>query len=259
MGDVGHVVEGHNLLHMAQPNFLAVNGLVGALVRHAVLGVLPVVLECERHAVHVAQTYLLQSIVGHGGVGVVALTLHVLLTQGECQRSLAVATTTDHVGDVVRVVVVVHHIGTVDEFLSDAARLQDFVHHAGVAPRSQIHRPNTEHNGATYHGAAGLPVCRLAQLQAAVLDGDKSCLFHFLISIKKLSFHYTGRIAFWVYRVISRFSLEVFLHLVAAQRLRRNCRSDSIWLVHALLYLIALVFYTKPLRFSILNRCGLLY
>ncbi len=45
-------------------------------------------------------------------------------------------------------------------------------------------------------------------------------------------FHYTGRIAFWVYRVISRFSLEVFLHLVAAHGLRRNRRSDSIGFVH---------------------------
>ena len=99
----------------------------------------------------------------------------------------------------------------------------------------------------------------LSDLQLAVLDGYKSYLFHFLFSIKKLSFHYTGGIAFWVYRVISRFSLEVFLHLVAAQRLRRNCRSDSIGFVHTLLYLIAWVFYTKPLRFTILTLCGLLY
>lgn len=67
-------------------------------------------------------------------------------------------------------------------------------------------------------------------------------------------FHYTGGIAFWVYRVISRFSLEVFLHLVAAQRLRRNRRSDSIGLVH----IVPKNFYTNEGGGLITNEGGCL-
>ena len=45
-------------------------------------------------------------------------------------------------------------------------------------------------------------------------------------------FHYTGRIAFWVYRQISRLALEILLHLVTAYRLRCDGCFDSIWFVH---------------------------
>jgi hypothetical protein len=63
-------------------------------------------------------------------------------------------------------------------------------------------------------------------------------------------FHYTGRIAFWVYCVISRFSLEVFLHLVAAQGLRRNCRADSIWFVHLSFAVFNLAFAIFKMAFA---------
>jgi hypothetical protein len=53
-----------------------------------------------------------------------------------------------------------------------------------------------------------------------------------------------------VYRVISRFSLEVFLHLVAAQRLRRNRRSDSIWFVHLSFAVFNLAFAIFKMAFA---------
>ena len=47
MCDNAHVVQSEDSLDVANPYFLAVNSLVGALKRNAVLGVLAVVLKCE--------------------------------------------------------------------------------------------------------------------------------------------------------------------------------------------------------------------
>ena len=72
IGRVGHdsdIVQFGDFLHVTQPHFLAVHRLVGALVGHSVFGVLPVIIEGERHAADVAALDQFQRVIGTVGLG----------------------------------------------------------------------------------------------------------------------------------------------------------------------------------------------
>jgi hypothetical protein len=70
------------------------------------------------------------------------------------------------------------------QFIADATRLKNLIHYAGRAPRCQVDGSHTEYNGLTHYSAAlGLTFTGFADDESAVLDGDKSNLFHLSIII----------------------------------------------------------------------------
>ena len=165
---------------MAQPYLLAVLDVVGALIRYAILGVLVVVLESERHAGDVAALHQLQRIVGVVRVGQVAAAVDAVATEFKREGVLVgVAETSEHVGHHVRVVKIQDHVGLRQKFTADAARLQNLIHLACGAPGCEVDRAHAEdYRTALNLAALLLPLLWLAQLQAAVIGWDESCLFH---------------------------------------------------------------------------------
>ena len=184
VGDDAHVIQAVDALHVAQPYFLAVFHVVGALIRYAVLGVLVVVREGEAHAGDVAALDQFQRVVGIVRLGEFTAAVDAVAAHLQFQGVAlgVVAVTAQHVHHVAVVVQVENHVGLLEQFAADAARFQHLIDLAGARPRCQVHRANAEDDGATLNLAAlRLSLLWLAQLQAAGLDGDESCLFHILI------------------------------------------------------------------------------
>ena len=129
MGYNGNVIETGDFLHVAQPHLLAVLGVVGALIRYAVLRVLVVILKGEAHAVDVASTDQLQRIVGVVSLRKVTAAVDAVTAKFQRQRVLVrVAVTPQHVGHHVRVVQVENHVRLLQQFAADATRLQNLIH-----------------------------------------------------------------------------------------------------------------------------------
>ena len=127
--------------------------LGSALVAHAVLAVLVVILEGERHAGDVSTLHQFQRVIGIVGAWQITATADFVLAQFQFKCAFTVATATKHVGNHVGVVQVQDHIGTADKFLSDATRLQYFIDFAGVTPRCEVHASHTEDDWSALDGA----------------------------------------------------------------------------------------------------------
>ena len=75
-----------------------------------------------------------------------------------------------------------HHVGALQQFVADAAGLQHFIDHTGGTPRGEVDGAHAEDDGLAHHRAAlALPLAVFADAKPAVLEGDKSYLFHISI------------------------------------------------------------------------------
>ena len=96
---------------MAEPHFLAVVVLGGALVAHAVFCIFPIVLKSEGHAGDVAALHQLQRIVGVVGIWKVAAAFDMVGCKSQRECAFAVHATAQHVGHHTGVVQIENHVG----------------------------------------------------------------------------------------------------------------------------------------------------
>ena len=92
----------------------------------------------KSYAIQNAKANLLQSVVTYGGVGVVATDFYVALSWLDAQSALAFVAAANHVFNSRRVIVVVDHVGAVEDILSDTSRLKYLKDYAGVTPRCEV-------------------------------------------------------------------------------------------------------------------------